>query len=97
MYIHIDESILNREIKALASEMNNYDTNLNEMKRIVDSFANIWAGAEYNNFNQKFQSFYTELKEMSTSLETYKEFLNGYISACNSLDNTYGAKNIPIK
>ena len=97
MNIKVNEDNISKQINGINEEIDKYKKNLNDIKIILDDISEIWEGSAHDNFDNKMTGFLGELKELFESLTTYKDFLNNYISAYNTLSNIYNNKNISLE
>jgi len=48
-----------------------------------------WEGDSYNKYNSKMSEFYGQLKDLSDSIESYRQFIGDYYCKHNGLDFKY--------
>lgn len=70
---------------------------LSSLKNAILDIGNFWQGTDYDYFLKTITPFLDDLSELETSLQSYHEFLGGYIKAHQMLNDRYQSKTISLK
>ena len=97
MYVKANTGMINTQQKNISNYINDFNSGISNVKNTINNISTIWRGNDYNNFNTKMSEFIGDLTKFKNTLDQYSEFLNGYSSATDKLDDYYGDKKINIK
>lgn len=97
MYIKMDTDIMSKktdDIKSSLDSFLNYDEN---MWKIVDGMNSFWQGKDYDYFSSEMLDFYKQLKRLYRSVESYNNYVKGYVRVAMAIDKYYANKNVSLK
>lgn len=97
MYVKVNTDVMSAQQKQIAEYINNYNTGIMNTKNTINNMFTAWQGNDYWFFKEKVNAFMEELLKLEKSLNQYSEFLEGYSSAMDKLDDYYSNKKIEIK
>lgn len=82
-----DESILNKDLSPAIDDLN----------AAVNDLKNFWKGSDYDNFEKKISPFLKDIDDLEASIISFQKYIQGYLSAYQSLISHYETKNIVLK
>ncbi len=97
MYINVDPYSLKGKTVNIDNYINDFESGIQSINNTVSNISSIWRGNDFNYFNDKMQAFIRELVELEQSLQTFNNFIKGYIEASEKLDIAYQEKKIELE
>lgn len=97
MYVKVNTDSLNKQATKIDSYIQDSLNDLKQAKEVLGNIPNAWQGSDQKQFNDKTSNFIQNLSKMTNSLQTYNNFIKGYVNAVETLDKYYKNKKIAIK
>ena len=97
MIVQVNAQNLKNEVNKCTDNLNDFRTNRQNIEKTVSEIAHIWKEEEYENFKSKLDIFLDELKEFEDQIDSYNNFVKGYVAIEEALDSDYGSKKINIE
>ena len=97
MLVKVQTEYLKKQASAIENANQNFANGINNIRNINSEIGGIWQGNDYNNFSSQMTSFASELENLKNAIDSYKEFITGYATATEVLDDTYGSKTIDLE
>ncbi len=97
MYVLVNPNNLKSQTSNQKEYIDSYYSYVALIEATVREMANIWRGADYNQFAEKMEVFIQDLKKVGESMESYSAFIDSYSGAVALLDSEYGSKKINLK
>lgn len=95
--ILIDTDIIRNECNGIETNRGHLNTDIAYLKNLITAFGKYWTGSDYDYFVEQMQDFYKMLDDVNASIDSYKEFLNGYCTVVEELHDYYENKKVYLK
>lgn len=97
MYVNVKMDKLESETQKCDSQIETFASEIRNLKKTIEDMNIIWKEKDYQNFATKVNEFAKDLEEMQGQIESYNNFIKGYIETEKKMDEEYKNKKIKIK
>lgn len=97
MYVNLNHNSIKGKTVNMDSHIKNFASNINSINTILANINDVWQGADHDFFNAQMEKFISDMYKMQESLESFNEFIKGYLITGEKLDDAYQNKKIYLK
>lgn len=96
--INLWETIVKTRLKTNRNiYTNDLVPSIDSLKDTVNDLRNHWKGSDIDYFIEKIEPFLEDLESLKTSLDTYHNYIEGYLNAITKLNKAFSEKTISLK
>lgn len=98
MNIDIYDEVIRTRLEANQKILvDDYHEALTSLKNHIKDLEECWQGSDHDYFMKTMEPFLNDLDSLEKSLQSYHEFLAGYLEAVTALISHYASKKITLK